>query len=69
MIVPNRDDVQARAAAILADKYADPWLKLARYEELTEDLLTRLADAERAEETLDRISAALDSPYQKEGTP
>jgi len=69
MTASARDDVHVRAAALLADKYADPWLKLARYEELTEDLLTRLADAERAEETLDRISAALDSPYQKEGTP
>jgi len=39
------EDVLARAAALLADKYADPWLKLARYEVLTDDLLARLAAA------------------------
>jgi len=39
------DDLQARAAALLADKYADPWLKLARYEVLTDDLLARLDEA------------------------
>jgi len=44
-VTTGRDDVHVRAAAILADKYADPWLKLARYEELTEDLLARLDEA------------------------
>jgi len=38
--------MQARAAALLADKYGDPWLKISRYEVLTDDLLARLADAE-----------------------
>jgi len=44
-VTSDRDDVHVRAAAILADKYADPWLKLARYEELTDDLLDRLDEA------------------------
>jgi len=38
------DDLQARAAA-LADAYADPFLKLARYQVLTDDLLARLDEA------------------------
>ena len=39
------DDVQARAAALLADKYADQWLQVARYQVLTDDLLARLDEA------------------------
>ena len=38
-------NMQARAVELRADKYADPWLKLARYEELTDDLLDRLDEA------------------------
>jgi len=49
------DDVQARLAKILlADKYgADPWLQVARYQVLTDDLLKRLDDAEVLVESLD----------------
>jgi len=39
----RRDDVHVRAAALLALYYDDPRLKVARYEELTDDLLAQKA--------------------------
>jgi len=44
-VTTNRDDMQARAAALLALYNYDPRLKVSRYEVLTDDLLARLDEA------------------------
>ena len=41
----SSEDLHARDAALRAVKYGDPWLKIARYEVLTDDLLARLQSA------------------------